>query len=480
MRRREFVQHAALAFGTAIARPDLFARGWTGNPRQVRLTLDRETVIADIPPDFIGLGYEISSVARAGLLSRKNDTYVRLVRTLGTHGVIRVGGNTADYASYVSSAPARSSPETGPGSVVNDAVLRDLGTFLDATEWKLIWGLNLGRGTKEQAVEEAKAVAAAAGSHLLAFEIGNEPDLFSHRETHRKQNYGYDAYLSEYRSFKDALRRALPGTPLAGPDVAIATDWIAKFAADEGKDLKLLTHHYYREGQNPTSTIEKLLAPDPKMEPMLTALSKASKSCGVPYRICETNSFSGGGRPGVSDRFDSALWVLDFMYELASARCAGVNMETGVNQLGFVSSYSPIGDDGKGSYSATPEFYGMLGFASGGNGELVASKLEASDLNLKAYATRQDQQRVSVTLINKERSVDCQITLDGIGPLHCESVLRLSAPSLDAANGVEFGGTKVNRDGSWHPSSMEKLSTGQGMINVHLPASSAVVLKLRS
>ncbi len=160
--------------------------------------------------------------------------------------------------------------------------------------------------------------------------------------------------------------------PLAGPDVADATSWVTRFARDEGKNIKLLTHHYYREGQNPTSSIDKLLHPDPKLDPMLAQLSAATKFSGVPYRICETNSFSGGGKPGVSDTLASALWVLDFMFTVASTGCAGINIETGVNQRGFISSYSPIGDDEHRHYTATPEFYGMLAFAQAGKGYLTA------------------------------------------------------------------------------------------------------------
>jgi hypothetical protein len=68
----------------------------------------------------------------------------------------------------------------------------------------------------------------------------------------------------------------------------------------------------------------------------------------------------------VSDTFGSALWVLDFLWKLAYAGCAGVNMETGVNQLGFVSLYSPIADN-----SAKPEYYGLLAFAHAGRGQRV-------------------------------------------------------------------------------------------------------------
>src|ERR1700730_15256037 len=67
---------------------------------EVRVTLDPARTLAVIRPDFMGLGYEISCVARPGLLSAQNSVYVQLVQTLGTHGVIRVDGNTSDYSSY--------------------------------------------------------------------------------------------------------------------------------------------------------------------------------------------------------------------------------------------------------------------------------------------------------------------------------------------------------------------------------------------
>lgn len=66
----------------------------------------------------------------------------------------------------------------------------------------------------------------------------------------------------------------------------------------------------------------------------------------------------------MSDTFIGALWTLKVMLLLAQYGCAGVNMETGVNQLGFISSYSPIQDDTKGVNSAGVPYYGMLAFAT--------------------------------------------------------------------------------------------------------------------
>jgi hypothetical protein len=241
MNRRTFLTTAILAAGRARAvTPDL------------SLTVHADERLNTIAPDFAGLGYEIASVGRPGLMRGANKVYVQLVRTLGARGVIRIGGNTADFATYSPAGAAISSPF---GTVVNDAVIKDLGEFLQATGWTLIWALNLGKGSEADAIAEAKAVRAAAGPRLLAFEIGNEPDLFVNAK-HRKPGYDYDEWLAEYRRYKAALRAEFPGLAFAGPDVAGKTDWVTRFAADEGKDTILLAHHYYREGQNPTSTTD--------------------------------------------------------------------------------------------------------------------------------------------------------------------------------------------------------------------------------
>ena len=53
-----------------------------------------------LPANFIGLGYEMSSVAQPGLLRVANHRYVDLIRTLGPSGVLRVGGIVANYTRY--------------------------------------------------------------------------------------------------------------------------------------------------------------------------------------------------------------------------------------------------------------------------------------------------------------------------------------------------------------------------------------------
>ncbi len=402
MHRRRFLSDLAAAGVVAQSLSEMADGVNPNSASPIRIEVDPARARQQIPANFIGLGYEISSVATSGLLTAQNQTYVQLVRTLGAHGVIRIGGNTSDYSRFSKTGTALPSPKN---TVVNEQCLRDLGTFLHATSWDLIWGLNLGRGTEAEAVEEALAVLSAAKDKLLALEIGNEPDLFG--KVHRQKPYRYEDFLKEYRRFKAAIRSRAPNAPFAGPDAASSTDWVTRFATDEGHDLKLLTHHYYRECANPGSTCEKLLHSDPKLTPELRKLHSASESSGLPYRICETNSFCGGGKPGVSDTFCAALWTLDFMFTLVNAGAAGVNIETGVNQLGFISSYSPIGDDERGTYTATPGYYGMLAFAQACHGRPVPIDYDPGAANLTAHAMLDQENRLQIALINKDPSKRC-------------------------------------------------------------------------
>ncbi len=66
----------------------------------VTVKIDTSKSLGTIAPDFMGLGFEISSVAVPGLLAASNHEYVKLVRELGSKGVIRVGGNTSDFSRY--------------------------------------------------------------------------------------------------------------------------------------------------------------------------------------------------------------------------------------------------------------------------------------------------------------------------------------------------------------------------------------------
>jgi hypothetical protein len=330
----------------------------------------------------------------------------------------------------------------------------------------------------EQAVDEATAVAASAGNNLLAFEIGNEPDLFA--GVHRPGNYSYADYYAEYRRFKKAIRDKLPNAPFAGPDVIVRPDWLEQFAATDARDLQLLTHHYYAEGppDNPTSTIVTLMKPNAILPGLLGRLEAASRAAGVPYRICETNSCFGGGKPGVSDTMAAALWGLDFMFTLAQFNAAGVNMETGVNHLGFLSYYSPIGLDSAHRFVATPLYYGMLAFRLASQGDRVKLALDPAGLNITAYGVRSDRGGVWLTLVNKEAVHDATVRVYCPGIAKAD-VIRLTAPSPSSKEGVLLAGSQVGIFGKWTPRATEPLRVRSGEMEIAVLAASAALVRLR-
>jgi hypothetical protein len=475
MNRRKLLGYLGSGVCCALGgRASYALQGLSGSSVPVQIRVNEDRVFGSIPRDFIGLGYEISSVARSGLLSATNRVYVELVRTLGTAGVIRVGGNTADYASYSAKGKAVSAPKA---TIVNRESLRELRSFLDATGWRLIWGLDLGQSTVDEVVEEAQVVSTMMGGKLLAFEIGNEPDLFAH-EGHRQGSYTFERYLGEYQRYKSAIRAKVPGAPFAGPDVAGHTDWVPRFAAAERNDLKLLTHHYYRGGQGPDSSYAMLLNPDPKLVSTLQSLQRASvEANGLPYRICETNSFSGGGRPGISGTFGAALWVLEYLFTLAWHDAAGVNLETGVNQLDFISSYSPIGDDERGTYTPEPEYYGMLAFGQASDGKRIAAEASKGPVNISCYAVKQGR-KVIVTVINKDRTAHAMVDLRCRSRIGKATAVRLEAPALESSTGMTLAGASVTAGGHWKPGRAETLQASAMGARIDLSPGSAALVTL--
>jgi hypothetical protein len=187
--------------------------------------------------------------------------------------------------------------------------------------------------------------------------------------------------------------------------------------------------------------------------------------------MCETNSFFGGGRPGVSDTFVGTLWTLDFMLFLAANGCAGVNMETGVNQLGFISSYSPILEDEQGRARAGAPYYGMLAFATAARGcseiTLLATGAAA---DISAYLLGAHGKSRSAVIVNRSD----QDLFASVSDLQLSEVnaMRLTAPSVDSRSNIRFAGAEVADDGSWTAERVEQVDGRR----VPIPRMSAVVL----
>ena len=412
----------------------------------------------DLPEEFMGLGYEMSSVARAGLLSAQNRQYVALVNGLGAKGVIRAGGIVADYTRFDPGGAIAADPHH---TVVTEASLRQFSGFLQTIGWRAIWSLNFAQGSLADAVKEAKAVEAALGPHLLAFELGNEVENYG-RGAHpfRSRTWDYAAWRRQFTEWRASVVRAVPHARFAAPDTASSVEWVEAMAGDARGEVQLLTTHYYRANQAHGSA-DQLLTPDPRLHDVLLRLRAASRQSGIPWRMCETNSFSGGGLSGVSDTFTGALWTLDFMLRLALHGCSGVNIETGVNQLGFLSFYSPIRNDDQGTASPGVPYYSMLAFAEARRGctQMLPVEADFGGINATAFVLGKSGKARSVVLVNRDATREAAVSIRNLS-MNDATVFRLRAPSARSTSEVSFGGSSVSADGHWSAASAEKVRAG--------------------
>ena len=104
MDRRSFLRVSAAA-AVAVSRSALVLAQTRPTP-SVRLTLHLDRLGNKIGEDFTGLSYESAQLGNSNFFSGQNTQLTGFLRTLGTSGVLRIGGNTSEYC-YWSPNPAK-------------------------------------------------------------------------------------------------------------------------------------------------------------------------------------------------------------------------------------------------------------------------------------------------------------------------------------------------------------------------------------
>jgi hypothetical protein len=503
MNRREFIRLSAAASTAAFHSPFILAAADTAT--SVRLTLRSDRLGNKIGDDFTGLSYESAQLGNPHFFSGDNADLAGLIRRLGTSGVLRIGGNTSEYCYWTPgpgkqpSRPAIESmrtgdkanpvafglavgPDTGhkaPAPVnITPLAIRQLKEFLDLCGWKLIYGLNMGTGTAEDAADEAAFVTEVIGSRLIAFQLCNEPDLFD-RNGIRNAGYDFGKFAGEWRHFYQTIRGRVANAQFAGPDTAYNNEWLVPFAKQFKHEAAFLSQHYYAEGPptDPRMTIERLLAPNPRLQGEFEGMKLTMQESGLPFRLAETNSCYQGGKQGVSDTFASALWSADLMYQLASEGGTGINFHGG--GYGW---YTPIAGTVKDGFLARPIYYGMLLFAQAGAGQLIEGKLDRHDQAplLSAYALRSNAGSIKTMVFNKHLDRGVHLMIDaGMRSSRVKS-LRLHAPRVDDTTDITFGGSPVGASGEWAAAREETLTVENGTAVIDLPAASAALITFES
>ncbi len=463
--------------------PLLLAAALGGADVPAQVTVDTAAPGRAIPADFLGLSYEKNALVEPHF-QPDNAVFVQLHRNLGT-GTLRLGGNKVELTRWQAEAAAALDKKTGQ-AVIGRATLDGLYGFLQATDWKCLHGLNLAGNAPEQSADEAAYALKVGARSVLAFEVGNEPNLYVNHAA-RKEGYSCAQYLPEAQAAIKALRTKNPGIVLAGPATARRTDhWFDDAVAGLKGQLQIGTSHLYAlsgGSTNPKSanfpTAENLLLPGTMAKDlqMVDEHRRAAEAAGLRYRLAECNTVSNGGRAGVSDTFVSALWATDFLFAVAEHGADGVNFHCNLKP----GSYSPISTaKGGTSYTVHPLYYAMLLFHDAGQGRLLPTQT-TSAANIVAHATLDADGRARVVLVNKDLTQGVVATIRVGGNFKEGSQSRLSAPQVTAQDGVTYAATAVAADGRWKRvlTTEKAIAVREGRAVVTVPPASALVLTLK-
>jgi hypothetical protein len=448
---------------------------------RVALSIPREATGPHMPIDFVGLSYEVQQLADSTFFSAQNSGLIREFRALSATGVLRLGGNTSEFAYW---KPNPDSPEPEHPQVrevvgepkaqyyaVTTEAVRNLAEFLQATGWNCIYGIGMGTNTPARAAEEAVFVAETLGDRLQYFQIGNEADLFDHHLRDPK-TWSAKTYLQEWLALARAIAARVPAAKFGMPDVASAVSWLTE-TADEWPSIQnpphvtTLTHHYYFGGPatNPEVNIPNLLksATMQKVQNTANIASTAASKIGARVRMTEGNTCYRGGKPGVSDVFAAALWSADYSLLLASNNYSGVNLHGGTgksvaNSVGGTLPgdalleakgatpeqiaahphpfYTPIGTFGS-NYVLEPVAYGLKLAGSFSGGTLFKNdfsmNLQDTGVNATAYAAKLPGGHTSMIILNKDSATDLEVELDfGRDERGAVQTETLHAPGLDS------------------------------------------------
>ena len=510
MNRREF------CWRTGVAAAGLtYVRSTFAAEVQVELTLRDDPDGLVIPQTYTGLSYELSQLSDPTFFSAENADLVAYFRLLSPHGVLRVGGNTSEFCWFRANAstpePKLHVPEGNLDAnwmphrlfAIPPQSIDELAGFLRATGWRLIYGVNFGNSTPQRAAEEAAYVAAKIGDAIEFFQIGNEPDLYTKASNGtRPAGWTFSDYVREWTGFANAIAAQVPNAKFGGPDVAASSDWVTRFSAEVPESiasrLVALTGHYYAEGRpnDPRVTIERLLKANPKVATETQEIVAAARATHRVYRMSEGNSCYRGGKPGMSDALAGALWAGDYMLELATLGCAGVNLHGGRSEFltaglgghtpgmevaktpqaasnGF---YTPIRSERGQDVKAMPVFYGMMLANQLAGCKAMHAECDWRGVNATAYAAH-GADGVRVAVFNKDATTPVQLTIRG--DLHSRSakVWRLRGPGLDATESVSLAGASVASHARWTPHA-EAAQVRDGATQISVPAGSAALLFL--
>lgn len=490
-----------------------------------------------------------STELRTGNNSSPNTFSDNLLSNLGdlqgTKPYIRVGGNTQDYALYNSSLTYALNGTFNYTRSLDYPTIIYIGPsyFESYNQWpnvKFSHGFNLGLGANSSAgwqtlLDTVPLACKALGPEkLYAWEYGNEPDLYavSSQGATRPAPWNESTYVSQWingtheilarleEACPEMVNQSLygymaPSFSRANSPLHPAATWTD--GLDQDEDIKLFsTHNYISGAMSPGVTLQGTL--------MNHSITKASVNAhiteyngvfpdgdGPPLIFGECNSLYNQGKPGLSNAFGAALWVVDFNLYSASVGFKRVHMHVGTNYR--YGAWQPI-ETVNASIGTKSPYYGSVAVAaflgdttttpvsvaevplpssSGAEAAYAAYSAASGDLlrtivlNMHGYNTTVDGTGLGVSpnaSARASRNYTFDVSGSTLSPGDLVPVQRLYANGSDAITGVTWDGWSYNYElDKGRPVRLDNVTVGEsvevggdGTVEVSVPDSSAAML----
>ena len=351
----------------------------------------------------------------------------------------------------------------------------------------------------------------------------NDPAIYETVQVGSPSTAGtaFPSYLADWQNFANTIAAGIPAAAakFSAPDTgaySTLTDyngvsWTQLMADNLGSTgtLANVTQHIYVGGSPGTTTpqqaIDNMLstqwatgtaiATGPEGSSTYTPYPwlytnnlQPAVADGVAYRLTESDDYLTGIN-GASNAFASALWALDYMHWWADHNAAGVNFHN--KQWIFTDTIVPspnpcVGTCG--NYQTAPKGYGIKAFDLGGHGYVKNVTLtNPNGTNITAYASGGGQD-LSVTLVNKTHATtndattaNVSVDLQGFPAASVASMtLTDGSPGDPSLTTVTLGGATIANNQRWLGVWTPMTPALGGQLSVSVPASTAMVLKIRA
>ncbi|ROW06333.1 hypothetical protein VPNG_07536 [Cytospora leucostoma] len=346
---------------------------------------------------FAGFGLEPSNLFSYTGGATPNQLTITLLENLGNFTGkpphIRLGGNTQDYLIYNASQDAwaqiTNKNAKGSGAIASDSMYIGPRFFEAAnrlpTGTPVTWGLNLAYELDDyvyQIVTMANQVLSRCSNlDIVAFEIGNEPDLYS-SNGFRDSSWTSTLYSKQWLARAEAIyEQVLKPAGLrssffeagATSHTSGTTFEISAMAGDSPAVVETVNGSEYLTSWNQhdysyfvsvtayaltLQTIMNFDTTESQFENWVTQIEQA-ESTGYPYALREMGMVGPLGVQNISDTFGGALYTLNFLLYAASLNISGINYH--MTAESYTAAWQPVTLDGLAPH-VRPSYYGHAAF----------------------------------------------------------------------------------------------------------------------